>query len=316
MRQAPTAAFVWVFAVYSYLATTVCAAWFGRRFAAARGETLSVPESLLWQGAVYAAWLPAAGLVWLILRRFGSGPRGLAALAAAMLAVAPLEALASGWIDLSIVGAGDPWSRALGRTPVCILLYTAIVAVGLAAAHHRRAAEARARTAILEAALAEARQALARAPELLAAPPPERLMVMAGSRRVPVALDAVEWFSAADNYVVVHWADSEGAERKPHREARGRQVDPLLAGPRQPARAHAALEAQRAHARPSGAARGRERAREEVVGQVRGIRHLMLQRGDRPREGTHSGLARRHPAKIFRARLQSAPCNIRFMRTA
>jgi DNA-binding LytR/AlgR family response regulator len=214
LRRAPTAAFVWAFAVYSYLATTVCAAWFGRRFAAARGETLSVPESLLWQGAVYAAWLPAAGLVWLILRRFGSGPRGLAALTAAMLAVAPLEALASAWIDLTVVGAGDPWSRALGRTPVCILLYTAIVAVGLAAAHHRRAAEARARTAILEAALAEARQALARAPELLAAPPPERLMVMAGSRRVPVALDAVEWFSAADNYVVVHWADSEGAGRE------------------------------------------------------------------------------------------------------
>ncbi len=214
LKAASTATWVWAFTIYSYGMTTVAAAWFGRRFAAAEGQTLGVARSLLWQGAVYAAWLPAAGLVWQIVRRFGSGPRGLTVLTAVMLAVVPLEALASAWIDLLVVGAGDPWSRALGRTPVCILLYTAIVAVGLAAAHHRRAAEARARTAILEAALAQARQALAHAPELIATPPPERLMVMAGSRRVPVAIDAVEWFSAADNYVVVHWADSEGAGRE------------------------------------------------------------------------------------------------------
>ena len=214
MRRAPTSAFVWVFAAYSYLATTVCAAWFGRRFAAARGETLSVPDSLLWQGAVYAAWLPAAGIVWWGLRRFGSGARGLAALFLVGLVIVPLEALASTLIDGWVLGAPDIAGRVLGRLPVCILLYTAIVAVGLAAAHHRRAAEARARTAILEAALAEARQALARAPARIAAPPPERLMVMAGSRRVPVAVEDVEWFSAADNYVVVHWADSGGAGRE------------------------------------------------------------------------------------------------------
>ena len=214
LKAEPTAAFVWAFAVYSYLATTICAAWFGRRFAAARGETLSVADSLLWQGAVYAAWLPAAAMVWWTLRRFGSGARGLATLCVGGLAIVPLEALASTLIDSRVLGAPDIAGRALGRLPVCILLYTAIVAVGLAAAHHRRAAEARARTAILEAALAEARQALARAPDLVAAPPPERLVVMAGSRRVPVAVEAVEWFSAADNYVVVHWADSEGAGRE------------------------------------------------------------------------------------------------------
>jgi DNA-binding LytR/AlgR family response regulator len=214
VKRAPTRAFVWAFVAYSYGATTVCAAWFGRRFAAARGEILSVLDSLLWQGAIYAAWLPAAAIVWLLLRRLGSGARGLATLAAAGLAIVPLEALASTLIDGRYVGSGDIAGRMLGRLPVCILLYTAIVAVGLAAAHHRRATEARARTAILETALAEARQALARAPELIAAPPPERLMVMAGSRRVPVALEEVEWFSAADNYVVVHWADSEGSGRE------------------------------------------------------------------------------------------------------
>ena len=148
--------------------------------------------------------------MWLILRRFGSGARGLLVLTAAMLVVAPLEALASTWIDRLFVGASDVWGRALGRAPVCILLYTAIVAVGLAAAHHRRAAEARTRTALLEAALTEARQVLD-AP--VVAPPPERLMVMAGARRVPVEVETVEWFGAADNYVVVHWAGREGLLR-------------------------------------------------------------------------------------------------------
>jgi DNA-binding LytR/AlgR family response regulator len=195
----------------------VSAAWFARRFAAADGQSLSVGDSLLWQGAVYAAWWPAAGLVWGLLRRFGAGARGLAALTGALVIVVPLEALASSAIDHLARGGVEPWSRILGhalaRTPVCILLYTALVAVGLAAAHHRRAAEARARTALLEAALAEARQALARTPDpQVPAPPPERLMVMAGSRRVPVTVDAVEWFGAADNYVVVHWANSEGAD--------------------------------------------------------------------------------------------------------
>ena len=214
MKRAPTAAFVWAFAVYSYLATTVSAAWFARRFAAARSEALSVAASLSWQGAIYAAWLPVAAVAWLLLRRFGSGARGLAALALAGVAIVPLEALAATLIDGVVFGAGDIGGRALGRLPVCILLFTALVAVGLAAAHHRRAAEARARTANLEAALASARQALASTPDRIAAAPPERLMVMAGSRRVPVSVDDVEWFSAADNYVVVHWADSEGAGRE------------------------------------------------------------------------------------------------------
>ena len=193
------------------------AAWFARRFAAERGEGLDVATSLLWQGAIYAAWLPAAGLTWLLLRRWGPGPRGLAALAVAGLVVVPLEALAASTIDGLFRGVpvlARALARTLERVPVSILLYTAIVAIGLAVAHHRRAAEARARTAILEAALAEARQALSLAPEMIAAPSPERLMVMTGSRRVPVSAEEVEWFSAADNYVVVHWADSEGAGRE------------------------------------------------------------------------------------------------------
>jgi DNA-binding LytR/AlgR family response regulator len=186
--------------------TTVSAAWFGRRFSEARGVELGVAHSLLWQGSVYAAWLPAAGVVWLILRRFGAGARGLLVSTAAGVAIVPLEALTSSLIDQVYVGGSDLAGRVLSRAPVCILLYTAIVAVGLAAVHHRRAAEARARNALLEAALAEAR-AIAPAPQT------ERLMVMTGSRRAPVETSTVEWFAAADNYVVVHWSGREGLLR-------------------------------------------------------------------------------------------------------
>jgi DNA-binding LytR/AlgR family response regulator len=38
-------------------------------------------------------------------------------------------------------------------------------------------------------------------------------MVVAGSRRVPVEIGAIEWLGAADNYVVVHWAGREGLLR-------------------------------------------------------------------------------------------------------
>ncbi|MEH0195248.1 LytTR family DNA-binding domain-containing protein [Caulobacter sp. CCNWLY153] len=208
LRAAPTAAWVWAFTAYSWTVTSISAAWFARRLAAGRGQSLSVAASLAWQGAVYAAWLPAAGIVWLVLRRFGAGARGIAASFAAGLAVVPLEALAASLIDRAFVGGETALgARMLERTPVCLLLYSAIVAVGLAAVHHRRAREARARNALLETALAQARA--------VAAPPKgdERLMVMSGARRIPVEISAVEWFGAADNYVVVHWAGREGLLR-------------------------------------------------------------------------------------------------------
>jgi DNA-binding LytR/AlgR family response regulator len=216
--------------------TTVSAAWFARRFATQRGIVLDVPTSLLWQGAIYAAWLPAAGLVWWVLRWFGAGARGLAASLVAGLMAVPLEALASSLIDQAFIGGTELAGRVLGRVPVCILLYTAIVAVGLAAAHHRKAAEARARNALLEAALAQARA--------VAAPSePERLMVMTGARRVPVETSAVEWFGAADNYVVVHWSGREGLLRATLQSLEAR-LDPRVF-----ARAHRSALVNLAHVR-------------------------------------------------------------------
>ncbi|MFT4254785.1 MAG: LytTR family DNA-binding domain-containing protein [Caulobacter sp.] len=236
LRTAPTRAWVWAFTAYSWTMTTVSAAWFARRFAADRGEVLGVVPSMLWQGSIYAAWLPAAAVVWLVLRRFGAGARGVAASFLAGVVVVPIEAAISSLIDQAYLGAGDLSARMLGRTPVCLLLYSAVVAVGLAAVHHRRAAEARARNALLEAALAQARAV---------APPAEaeRLMVMSGARRIPVEISAVEWFGAADNYVVVHWAGREGLLRATLQGLEAR-LDPRLF-----ARAHRSSLVNLAHVR-------------------------------------------------------------------
>ncbi len=211
MRTLPTAAWVWAFTAYSWAMTTVCAAWFARRFAAERGHEIGLLASLTWQGGVYAAWLPVAGLVWLLLRRFGAGAVGLFALYLSGALIVPLEALSSSLIDTAYAPPALLAVRVLGRLPVSLLLYTAIIGVALAATQYEQARQERLRAHALAQALAEAREALSRT---AAAPNPvRRLMVMAGARRVPVALDEVEWFAAADNYVVVHWAGREGLLR-------------------------------------------------------------------------------------------------------
>ncbi len=212
LSRIPTAAWVWAFTAYAWAMTTVCAAWFARRMAEDRGQSLSVLESLTWQGGVYAAWLPAAGAVWLLLRRFGSGAIGMLALYQAGALIVPLEALISAAIDAQYVPGPEIAARTFGRLPVSLLLYTAMIAIGLAAANHQRAADEKKRARVLETALTEARDALTQAaPAQL--PSPDRLIVMSGARRVPVDIAEVEWFGAADNYVVVHWADREGLLR-------------------------------------------------------------------------------------------------------
>lgn len=190
----------------------MCAAWFARRFAAARHQTLSVWDSLAWQGSIYAAWLPVALVVWLLLRRFGSGLIGLLALYLAGGLVVPLEALISARINAVYAPGSGLATSLIARLPICLLLYTAIVAVGLAAAEHRRARQEKERSRALEVALEHARRALARATRSEATLD-DRLTVMSGARRVPVKISEVEWFGGADNYVVVHWSDREGLLR-------------------------------------------------------------------------------------------------------
>lgn len=217
---------MWGFGAYSYVVTIFSAAWFARRSARAAGAPISLVESVSWQGASYALWLPVAGLVWAILRRFGADGRGVAVLTLAMIPVVVLESLGAAWVDMtyraSAGGMAEGLARALSRSPVSILLYTALAAAGLAAAHRQRAVEAQARADQLETALTEARRVVARQ-----AAPAERLMVSTGSRRTPVDLSRVEWFSAAGNYVVVHWAQREGLIRETLQNLEGR-LDPAI----------------------------------------------------------------------------------------
>lgn len=221
-----TATWVWGFTAYSYVVTTVCAAWF------ARAETgADLITSLTWQGSIYGLWLLVAGAVALIIRRFGAGGKAFGVATAAMWALVPLAALGTALIDLSFRGVDmsgiDPggWTgRALPRVPVAILLYTAIVAVGFAAAHRQRAVEARQWAEALERDLTAALEAARTAARSEA---PQRLMVMTGSRKAPVDLADVEWFAAAGNYVVVHWAEREGLLRETMRALEGR-LDPAV----------------------------------------------------------------------------------------
>ncbi|PIC02335.1 DNA-binding protein [Caulobacter sp. X] len=212
MSRRQTRVWVLAFTAYGWLATTISAAWFARRLAALRGRELGVVDSLIWQGAIYTAWLPAALVVWLLIRRFGLGAIGLLALYLAGALIIPAESLISATIDAAHGAGADIPARTLARLPVSLLLYTAMAAVGLAAGRYSQAGDERDRAHALEIALEDARQALAQA---TATPPPpeERLIVTSGARRVPVETAEVEWFGAADNYVVVHWSDREGLLR-------------------------------------------------------------------------------------------------------
>lgn len=223
MTLSSTTRVVWLFTAYSYVVTTVSAAWFVRQSAELHSEPIGLWRSLAWQGAVFGLWLPVAGLVWLMLRRWGGGLRAMIGASLAGWVIVPVQALASLWIDQAFRGEAISLTAGmLGRAPVSILLYSAIIGFGLAAVHHRRAEDARCEANLLGEALAAARAAQAALPETLT-----RLMVMTGSRRTPVALDEVEWFASAGNYVVVHWGEREGLLRETMRALEAR-LDPAV----------------------------------------------------------------------------------------
>ncbi|MGH7019782.1 MAG: hypothetical protein ACREEY_07885 [Brevundimonas sp.] len=188
-----TATLVWLFSAYAWSASTVCAAWFAYRFSIERGAALEPLLCLVWQGLVFGAWLPAGGVVWLLLRRFGVTGRGFAALTMAMLPVVLLEAVGGSALDILFAGDRDfagLGGRVIAKAPVAILLWTALCAVGLAAVQRDRALDARRRADMLESALVHARRAAS-------APRSERLLVTTGRRRASVMTHEVEWFASA-----------------------------------------------------------------------------------------------------------------------
>jgi DNA-binding LytR/AlgR family response regulator len=244
LRRLSVAAVVGLFTAYSYVATVLAVAWYLRRGSA----DLSVSASLLWAALSYMPWLAVAGLTWAVIRRTGAGwRRAIGSLAAVMLPAVPLIAALNARTDISFLnhaGEGGEWSaRTIDRLPVVLLLYTAVVAVGLAAAYWRRARDARDRIAVLTTALTEART--------LEPEQTQRLLVSTGRARTSVAVGDIEWLASAGNYLVVNWDGKEGLIRdtlqalearldprlftRSHRSslinlARVRQVQPLADG--------------------------------------------------------------------------------------
>lgn len=243
LRHLSVTAVVGLFTAYSYVATVLAVAWYLRRGSA----DLSVGGSLLWAALSYMPWLAVAGLTWAVIRRTGAGWRAIGLLAAIMLVAVPLIAAMNARTDISFLnhaGEGGEWSaRTIDRLPVVLLLYTAVVAVGLAAAYWRRARDARDRIAVLTTALTEART--------LEPEQTQRLLVSTGRARTSVAVGDIEWLASAGNYLVVNWDGKEGLIRdtlqalearldprlftRSHRSslinlARVRQVQPLADG--------------------------------------------------------------------------------------
>ncbi len=209
LRRVPFAVGVSLFAAYSYLATTISAAWFIRRDYGA-----DLFGSLVWAGLLYAPTVATGLLVWGVVRLFGAELRALGVLAALMPPAVLAAAWASTVTDGVIRDAGwagaEIAARTVDRVPVALLLYTAVGAAGLAAAHWRRALQHRADMKALSLALADARRAQAARQTASM----DRLMVSVGRGRAPVDVAEIEWIASAGNYTVVHWADREGLLRE------------------------------------------------------------------------------------------------------
>lgn len=192
-------------AAYSYLVTIISASWFLRR-----DYDAPLTVSWAWAALAYAPTVICGLAVWQVLRRFGAEWRAIAVLTALSPAVVCLSAWASVAVDAAF--RHEYWTvtqigtRIIDRVPVALLLWTALCAAGLAAAHWHRAVCHRAEMDALAAALAEARRMPPQARE--------RLMVSVGRGRVPVDLADVEWIASAGNYSVVHWHDREGLLRQ------------------------------------------------------------------------------------------------------
>lgn len=196
------------FTAYSYLATTVTAAWFLRR-----AHPIDAVASLVWAAGLYAPWLGIAVLVWMVLKRLGPTSWGLSILAALTFPVTLLTGLAMTMIDAAMRGlrpsTGIVMDLSIDRLPVTLLLYTAIAAMGLAASHWRQSRDRGHELDRLHDELDRVRHT-----QTEAAITGERLVVAVGRRRMVVDPAEIEWIGAAGNYVVIHWSGREGLLRE------------------------------------------------------------------------------------------------------
>lgn len=197
-----------VLTVFIYVSTVGFASWALTRM---YGD-ISWSRALIWQGLLYAAWLPFLGCVWGLVRYLGLSLRLLLALYVVTALAAFTHALLCLMIDAHYLSLAFEFESIWRRLPIDILMATAIAASVAAVRGYRLSSEGRRRVAELQASLAEARQEAARTLHL--PENPQRLLVSIGSRRVLVEIADIEWVSAAGNYVVVNWNGREGLIRE------------------------------------------------------------------------------------------------------
>lgn len=210
MPQAEARAWAWA-VVYIYLATVLGATAVIVQARASVGIAPDLDRVFLWQMLRWGMWLPIGWFIWqlFLVRPFSFA---LPLFACAGLAAAPAQVLASALLAKNFSSARSSSlgiTALLGELPVALLVYTALGAIGIAAAARARAAQEADLASNLAKALEEARQATASPvyPEL------DMLMVSSGSRKLPVPANLVEWFGSAGNYVVVNWSNREGLVR-------------------------------------------------------------------------------------------------------
>lgn len=163
-----------------------------------------------WQGLVYGVWLPIAAVVWTIFKRHGLADRAVKLFILIGVIAVPAHAVLMTFVDITF-GSSDLIALVLARFQVDTLTYSAFGLVAMAAALRRRAdAEARAAAEIAKALKAAQSAPQTKAPDAEC----ERLVVSTGTKRTLVAIDEVEWFGSAANYVVVNWGTREGLLRR------------------------------------------------------------------------------------------------------
>ncbi|HEV2080622.1 MAG TPA: LytTR family DNA-binding domain-containing protein [Allosphingosinicella sp.] len=168
-----------------------------------------------WQALRYGAWLPIAYWLWLLFQRRGVSRAGLLAWAATGMVAVPAHAATAGALSVYFspyLGRDDLTRQIFETAPISLLVYCAIAVALMLGAMRKRAVAAEALGSELAAALDEARRSASEGQA--AGEETEMLMVSVGRRRVPVAVNEVEWFSSAGNYVVVNWTKQEGLIRE------------------------------------------------------------------------------------------------------
>jgi hypothetical protein len=180
-----------------------------------QGLASEVTPIVLWQALKYGTWLPIAYWLWHLVQGGElSRTTVLASAVGGMVVVPTHSAIAAGLaVHFSpYLHRNDLGREIFASAPISLLIYCAIAVALMLGAMRKRAVAAEALGSELAAALDQARQ-IARAGQV-GGEETEMLMVSVGRRRVPVAVNEVEWFSSAGNYVVVNWTKQEGLIRE------------------------------------------------------------------------------------------------------